>query len=105
MARRAAESGQDPDADAADPRDAWLRRPRDRLMLRRLWEGWKVVAHAIGTVQARIILSVLYILVVGPVAIVRRIVADPLELRPRPRPSHWIVRPPSDASLEAARKQ
>jgi hypothetical protein len=74
-------------------------------MLRRLWERWKAIAHAIGTVQARIVLSLLYFLVLGPMALVRRLLADPLDLRPRARPSHWTPRPPADVSLGRARRQ
>ncbi len=74
-------------------------------MLSRIWEGWKVIAHAIGTVQARIILGVIYIVILGPVAVVRRLVADPLGMRPAPRETYWIPRPATRDVLDAARRQ
>ena len=74
-------------------------------MLRRIWEGWKVVAHAIGTFQARLILSVLYLLILPPFALIRRTGADPLRRRPTPGPTHWRPRPPEAPTLDAARKQ
>ena len=74
-------------------------------MLRKLWEGWKVIAEKIGTFQAKIILGLLYFLILGPVALVRRVVADPLGLRRAPAPTHWIPRPTAEANLDAARRQ
>jgi hypothetical protein len=75
------------------------------IVLRKLWEGWKRIAHAIGTVQAKLVLSLLYLVVVGPVALVRRLAADPLGLRPAPQPTYWIPRPALDDTLERARRQ
>ena len=74
-------------------------------MLRKVWERWKVIAHAIGTFQARLVLGTLYLFVVGPVALVRRLVADPLGLRRTPRPTYWVPRPAPADSLDAARRQ
>lgn len=74
-------------------------------LARRAWERWKVIAQRIGDVQARVILGLLYFLLVGPVALVRRIVADPLGLRRHAGPSYWTARPPADSTIEAARRQ
>ena len=72
---------------------------------RRLWEGWKRTAHRIGNVQAKVILGLLYFLVVGPVALVRRLVADPLGRRWTPGSTYWHPRPPGADTLDAARRQ
>ena len=61
-------------------------------VLRALWEAWKVVAHAIGKVQARVVFSLLYIVLLGPVALVLRLAADPLRHR-HPLSSNWRERP------------
>ena len=74
-------------------------------MLRKLWEHWKVIAEKIGNFQARLILGLLYCVILGPVAVVRRLVADPLGLRRSARATYWIPRPPTDATLEHARRQ
>ena len=74
-------------------------------MWRQLWELWKVIARIIGNFQARLIFSLLYFGLVGPVALVRRLVADPLGLRHEPRPTYWSPRPPADVSRDAARRQ
>ena len=74
-------------------------------MLRRLWKGWRVIAQKIGDFQARLILGLLYLLLVGPIALLRRLAVDPLGTRPTPGPSYWRSRPPGNATLDAARRQ
>ncbi len=74
-------------------------------MLKALWERWKIIAEKIGTFQAKIILGVLYFVLVGPVALVRRLMADPLGLRRTKDATYWIPRPPVEATLDTARRQ
>jgi hypothetical protein len=71
--------------------------------LRRLWEGWKRVAHRIGNVQARIILTVFYIVVVTPFAIAVRALSDPMRFA---APPAWLPRetPVTDVSTTARRQ-
>jgi saxitoxin biosynthesis operon SxtJ-like protein len=64
-----------------------------RESLRALWEAWKLVAHAIGKVQARVVFSLLYIVLLGPFALVLRLTADPLRHR-HPPASNWRERAP-----------
>jgi hypothetical protein len=59
--------------------------------LRAAWNAWKRLARRIGDIQARILLTVFYYLVLGPFALVLRGRSDPLALgrgaggwRPRP---------------------
>jgi hypothetical protein len=58
-------------------------------MLRRLWEKWKVVAHAIGNVQSRFMLLLFYFLVLAPFALGVRLLSDPLRLQ-KPSHSSWL---------------
>ena len=51
--------------------------------LSKLWEGWKRVAKKIGDVQARIILTLFYIFIVGPFALAIRWFGDPLAIKER----------------------
>lgn len=44
----------------------------------RAWARWKVIARAIGTFQARILLTVFCLVVVPPFALVVRFWMDPL---------------------------
>jgi hypothetical protein len=56
----------------------------------RLWEGWKRVAKKIGDFQARLLLTIFYILVIGPFALVVRWRGDPLGLKHR-QPQGWLT--------------
>lgn len=71
--------------------------------LKRVWEGWKRVAHVIGDFQARVILTVFYAVLVLPFGLVVRLFADPLELRHRP--SAWHQRPAETVDGNWARRQ
>jgi hypothetical protein len=64
---------------------------KDSSYLSRFWEGWKRVARKIGDVQARIILTVFYIFIVGPFALVIRCFGDPLAIK-RGAPKGWRQR-------------
>ena len=76
-----------------------------RESLRALWEAWKLVAHAIGKVQARLVFSLLYVVLLGPVAVGLRLVADPLRHR-HPPASNWRERAaPADDPWVSARRQ
>jgi hypothetical protein len=56
-----------------------------------LWQGWKRIAIKIGDAQARILLTVFYVLIVGPFALVVRFWSDPLRLNSK-NSSGWIRR-------------
>lgn len=47
----------------------------------RLWEWWKRVGKKFGDVQARILLTLFYFVVLSPFAIVVRSVSDPLGIK------------------------
>lgn len=78
--------------------------PRQRL-IRRAWEGWKRVGHAIGQFQARLLLTVFYFVVLAPFALALRRFADPLAIKPG-TPRGWRDRPaaPADALAAASRQ-
>lgn len=48
--------------------------------LRGLWAAWKKLAHKIGNFQARLILTVFYIILIAPLALVMHF-KDPLGIR------------------------
>lgn len=50
-------------------------------MMKSFWEKWQRVARRIGDFQARVILTVLYFVIIGPFALIVRGVADPLSLK------------------------
>ncbi len=78
---------------------------RNTPLGRRAWERWKVIAQKIGDFQARWILGLLYLGLVGPVALLRRLAADPLGLRREWRGSYWISRPAADLTIDVAQRQ
>ncbi|HEY2994744.1 MAG TPA: hypothetical protein VGM22_18180 [Methylomirabilota bacterium] len=63
-----------------------------------LWVRWKRIAHAIGTFQARVLLTVLYVVLLPPFTLIARLTADPMQLRRDVTP-RWLVRPQAAAGL------
>jgi hypothetical protein len=74
-------------------------------MLGRLWTAWKRFGQRLADIQARIILTLIYFLVLAPYGLVVRLLRDPLGIsRPR-EASTWLVKPDVPATLDAARRQ
>lgn len=57
-------------------------------LLKRIWAVLLKVAHRIGRVQAWIIFTLFYFIVMAPAAVVLRLCSDPLHLRRRSSP--WV---------------
>ena len=57
-----------------------------------------------GSMLSRVLLTVLYFGLLGPFALVYRLVADPLHLRRRPQ-GNWSTWQSSNDTLPAARRQ
>jgi len=56
--------------------------------------GWMGLAHVLGAINSRIILSILYLLVITPIGrIVRWTGHDPMSRRAPRGASYWIARP------------
>ncbi len=72
--------------------------------LRRLWNGWKIVAETIGRFQSRLVLVVLYFLIVSPFALFVRLCRDPLRIKTMGG-SNWIDRRSRASGLEGSRRQ
>jgi hypothetical protein len=71
--------------------------------LKKLWEGWKKIAHIIGNFQARVLLTIFYAILVLPFGLAARLFADPLRIK-RP-PNTWLDHPNEPIDLQWARKQ
>ena len=84
-------------------------------MWKRCWNAVVAVAKRIGQVQAWLILSVLYFVLMAPIALFFQLTADPLRLRPRlprklgggqgGRQSGWCERFQPPNGLEWAKHQ
>ncbi len=77
---------------------------RMTLALHRIWSAWKRIASRIGDFNSRVVLTLLYAVLVIPVGLILRQVADPLRRR-RPQTSNWTPRVPPPATLDEARRQ
>lgn len=72
-------------------------------MLRRLWEGWKRVGRAIGNFQARLLLTIFYVVLIAPLGLLVRVFGDPMRIR---HPwDKWQDRDPDGTDFIAARRQ
>ena len=72
------------------------------IHLKRIWEAWKVLAHKIGTFQARVLLTILFATVTLPFGLLVRLFSDPLRIRKVPQ--QWLPRD-EHTDMEWARKQ
>ena len=72
-----------------------------------VWNAWKAYAHRAGGYQTRVLLTVVYLVVLGPGVLVGRLLGGPrlLDLSSRPGESTWLVRDRAAATLDAARRQ
>jgi hypothetical protein len=74
-------------------------------MARRLWERWKHLARRVGDFQARVLLTLFYFLILGPLAVVLRWCSDPLAIKGT-TPRGWSNREAKEGiPLEQARRQ
>lgn len=71
---------------------------------RRIYDRWRRAAHAVGVVQTRVIMFVIYLAVVVPTGLLMRLFRDPLHLRP-PAESNWLPPRQAERSVDAARQQ
>ena len=74
-----------------------------KTKLKNLWQRWQKVAKKIGDFQARLILSLFYILIVLPIGLIARMFSDPLSLKKTA--AHWHAKQSTPARLEDARRQ
>ncbi len=73
---------------------------------RNAWEGWKRIARKIGDFNARVILTLFYILLFSPFAIALRLFSDPLQIKGTENQG-WIPRVDTEeiTPLEKATRQ
>jgi hypothetical protein len=68
-------------------------------------EVWKAYAHRAATYQTKVLLTVVYFVILGPFAFIGRIFGAKLMDLSHTGGSTWMVRPDSDKSLSALRRQ
>ena len=73
--------------------------------MRKAWEKWKVISNKLLEKETTIILTILYIILISPIALVFKLFVDPLNLKLR-RKSFWFEKDTSNVScLEAFKNQ
>ena len=75
-----------------------------RAFPRRVYDQWRHGAHAIGVVQTRFLMFLVYLIAVVPTGLVMRLRTDPLQLH---RPEKTNCRPArhEERDIETARRQ
>jgi hypothetical protein len=73
--------------------------------LRAVWEAWRRFGRRLADVQARILLTVFYYVVLAPFALVLRWRTDPLGLRGQSPPAWRAREEPAGPPLVRARRQ
>ena len=69
-----------------------------------LWEAWKAYAQRATGYQSRALLTLVYLLVLGPAAGMARLAGNRL-LDVDPASTSWIARAPQDKTLQGLRRQ
>lgn len=73
-------------------------------LLRAIWRRWTQLARAIGIVQTRFLMVLIFIVIVLPTGIFVRATGDRLRLKP-PKGSNWVPLDEKKQDLDAARRQ
>jgi hypothetical protein len=73
--------------------------------LRAFWRGFSRVMERVGNFQARLLLTVFYLVIAAPFGLGVRLFSDPLRLRDHHAASAWVPREPRDTSLDTASRQ
>ena len=76
----------------------------NRSIFRRIYDRWRRAAHAVGIVQTRVIMMVIYLTVVVPTGVLMRLSRDPLHLLPLTG-TNWLPATQTERSVETARRQ
>ncbi len=76
-----------------------------RDSLKTLWEGWKRIAAKIAVVQTFIVLFLLFVVVMGPVALLMKLFRNDPMRAPRAAGSFWALREKTRAGMEECLRQ
>jgi hypothetical protein len=71
--------------------------------LKSFWAAWSRLAKKIGNVQARVLLTVMYAVVLLPFGVMVRLFSDPL--RVKNRPTEWLNHLHEAMDMAWARRQ
>ena len=73
--------------------------------MKKVWEKWKVISNKLLEKEAMVILTILYFILITPIALIYKLFADPLKLKTKKR-SFWFEKDTSNvSSIEAFKNQ
>ena len=75
------------------------------MKLKSLWYGWKKISTKIAVFQSKILLTVLYFILITPVAIISKFTGDPLKLKYTEASSWWEDREKEELSATTLKRQ
>jgi hypothetical protein len=75
-----------------------------RTLFKRFWARWKEIAAYVGDFQARLLLTLFYLIIAAPFGVIARAL-DPLRIRPQASRSAWLRRDDAVDTLAAAKRQ
>jgi len=71
-----------------------------------IYEGWMIFARALAFVNTRIILTIFFLLIIGPIALILKLAGkDFLQRKIDSSPSFWKPREASEHTLDNAVRQ
>jgi hypothetical protein len=71
--------------------------------LKNFWAAWTRLAKKIGNFQARVILTIMYVVILLPFGLMVRLFSDPLRIKNRP--TAWLDHPDEVMDLQWAKRQ
>ena len=78
---------------------------RLRAILGWVWARWTLIARAIGDLQARLLLLIVYFIVAPPFAVGARLLGGRFGAVPHGGAGFWTERPPTENTLPVASRQ
>ena len=72
-------------------------------VLRKVWDGWVKVGHAIGDFIGRLFLTIIYFTIVAPFGLITRLLNDPMRIKGDGSPE-WFARGDSESTIDEARR-
>ena len=71
-----------------------------------IWRGWKAVAHVLGVVNTKILLTLSYFIIIAIAAVFTRLFgADLLDKRRKKTASFWHDKESMEITLESCKRQ
>jgi hypothetical protein len=74
-------------------------------IFKKLWHSWVGFSRKLGEFQSRLIMSMLFFILVSPLAPFVKIFSDPLRTKKFTKNSYWLPRAKSETDLEHFRRQ